>query len=30
MSRKNQLTQSMPECENINTDGEDKDNQTKL
>ena len=30
MSKGSQLFQSMPECENINRDGEDTENQTKL
>ena len=25
-----QISQSMPECENINRDGEEKEDQTKL
>ena len=30
VKQNDQISQSMPECENINRDGEDEGNQTKL
>jgi hypothetical protein len=30
IKQNDQISQSMPECENINRDGEDEGNQTKL